>query len=202
MKGITKDKFKFFKQKGFSMPELVIVLLVLAILVTLALPQIISSRRLFRFSGMQRQIAASLGDARQEAMGQRTPITFRYDNNTKEINLFGGKYGASGDVKNLVTPLSGSGLEAGDVIYGRPSGVSTDALGDGTNLTNLTVNAVEITFQADGSVIDASNNPQNYSMFFFHGKHDRETAFAVSVLGAGGRAKVWRYNKQLNQYVE
>ena len=91
MKGITITKDKFIKQKGFSLPELVIVMLVLAILVTLALPQIISSRRLYRFSGMQRQITASLRDARQEAMGQRTPITFRYENNTKEIKFFGGK---------------------------------------------------------------------------------------------------------------
>jgi hypothetical protein len=88
------------------------------------------------------------------------------------------------------------------VIYGRPSGVSTAALGDGTNITNPTSNAVEITFQADGSVINASNTPQNYAMFFYHSKHAAETAFAVSVLGAGGRAKVWRYNKQTNSYVE
>lgn len=184
------------------MPELVIVLLVLAILVTLALPQINSSRRLFRFSAIQRQIVSSLSDARQEAMGQRTPVTFRFDNNTKELKLYGGKFGASGDSKNLVIQLAGSGLDPNDVIYGRPSGVSTAALGDGTNLTNPASNAVEITYQADGSVIDANNIPQNYALFFYHSKHDTETAFAVSVLGAGGRAKVWRYNQQTDSYVE
>ena len=202
MTGIELKKAGIKCQKGFSMPELVIVLLVLAILVTLALPQINSSRRLFRFSAMQRQIVASLADVRQEAMGQRTPVTFRFDNNTKEIKFYGGKYGASGDAKNLVIQLAGSGLEANDVLYGRPSGVSTAALGDGTNLTNPTSNAVEITFQADGSVINASNTPQNYAIFLYHSKHATETAFAVSVLGAGGRAKVWRYNLQTDSYVE
>lgn len=202
MTGIELKTAKIKSQKGFSMPELVIVLLVLAILVTLTLPQIISSRRLFRFSAIQRQIVSSLSDARQEAMGQRTPVTFRFDNNTRELKLYGGKYGASGDSKNLVIQLAGSGLDLNDVIYGRPSGVSTAALGDGTNLTNLTSNAIEITFQADGSVIDASNIPQNYAMFFYHSKHATETAFAVSVLGAGGRAKVWRYNQQTDSYVE
>jgi prepilin-type N-terminal cleavage/methylation domain-containing protein len=202
MTAIELKKAALKRQKGFSMPELIIVLLVLAILVTLALPQIISSRRLFRFSAMQRQIAASLTDARQEAMGQRTPVTFRYDDNTKEIKLYGGKYGASGDSKNLVIQLADSGLDPNDVRYGRPAGVSAAALGDGTNLTNLTSNAIDITFQSDGSVIDASNNPQNFSVFFYHAKHTAETAFAVSVLGAGGRAKVWRYNQQTNSYVE
>ncbi len=202
MIGNRLKRGKTARQKGFSLPELVIVLLVLAILVTLALPQVISSRRLFRFSALQRQVASSLRDARQDAMGQRTPVTFQYINGTKEVRIHGGKYGAAGDAKNLVLQMSGSGLDPADIFYGRPSGVSTAALGDGTDLSNLTSGILEITFQPDGSVVDAGGNPQNSAMFFYHGKHAEETAFAVSILGAGGRAKVWRYSKQTNSYVE
>ncbi len=202
MKTIHTERKKFYEQKGFSLPELLIVLLVLAILVTLALPQVISSRRLFKFSAMQRQIESSLRDARQAAIGQRTPISFLYDDNTKQIKIYGGNYGNSGDPKNFVLNMAGMGLDAADIKYGRPSGVSTAPLGDGTNMTNLTSNAVVIIFQADGSVINSSNNPQNYTMFFYHSKHATDTAFAVSILGAGGRAKVWRLNKQTNEYVE
>ncbi len=195
-------KVKNVGQKGFSLHELLIVLMVVAILITLALPNIISARRLFRFSAMQRQVASSLRDAREEAIGQRTPVTFRYDNNTKTIRYYGGKFGPSGDSRNFVLQMSGSGLGLSEIVYGRPSGVSTAALDDGTNMTNLTSNAVEITFQADGSVINASRTPINTSMFFYMSKNAKETAFAVSVLGAGGRAKVWRYNKPTNKYVE
>lgn len=190
------------RQKGFSLPELVIVLLVAAIILVLALPQIISSRRLFRFSGMQRQVAASLRDARQEAMSQRNPVTFRYQHNKKQIIIYGGSFGAYGDKKNIVHEMTDSGLAMNDVKYGRPSGVSTAALGDGTNLTAVSNNMVEVTFQPDGSVIDASNNPQNKALFFYHDKHRTDTAFAISVLGAGGRAKLWRYSKGVNKYVE
>lgn len=189
-------------QKGFSLPELVIVLLVAAIILVLALPQIISSRRLFRFSGMQRQVAASLRDARQEAMSQRKPITFRYQDNKKQIIIYGGSFGSYGDQKNIVHEMTNSGLEQTDVKYGRPSGVSAAALGDGTNLTALNSSRVEITFQPDGSVVDASNNPQNKALFFYHDKYRKETAFAISVLGAGGRVKLWRYSKGVNKYVE
>ena len=198
---INRD-LKLQKQKGFSLPELVIVLLVAAIILTLALPQIISSRRLFRFSGFQRQIATSLREARQEAISQRKPVTFRYDNTSKYIVTYGGDFGALGDAKNLVVSLSGSGVESEDVQYGRPSGVPTSALSDTTNLTNLSSNAIEITFQSDGSVIDASDNPQNQAMFFYHDKYRLDTAFAVSILGAGGRIKVWRYSRGVNSYVE
>jgi len=189
-------------QRGFSLPEMVIVLLVLAILITLALPQIMSGRRLFMFSSMQRQMASSLTQARQDAMSERLAVTFRYDNANKRMILFGGKYGAFGDQRNLVQEMSGSGVNGYDIIFGRPGNASTQALGDGTNLSNLTDNKLDITFLPDGSVRDANNNPVNKTMFFYHDKHAADTAFAVSVLGAGGRTKVWRYNKQTNRYVE
>lgn len=197
----TKNTFSQ-RQKGFSLPELIIVLLVAAIILVLALPQIISSRRLFRFAGLQRQVAASLRDARQEAMSQRVPVTFRYQNNTRQIIIYGGSFGAFSDAKNIVHEMTDSGLAKNDVRYGRPAGVSLSALSDGTNLTALSNNAVEITFQPDGSVVDASNNPQNKALFFYHNQHRKETAFAVSVLGAGGRVKVWRYSQGVNTYVE
>lgn len=199
---IVSRKLKLNKQRGFSLPELIVVLLVIAIILVLALPQIISSRRLFRFSGYQRQIATSLREARQEAMSQRKPVTFRYDNNNKSLVTYGGNFGALGDAKNVFVPLSGSGVESNDVKYGRPTGVPTSALSDTTNLTNLSSNAVEITFQPDGSVLDASGNPQNLAMFFYHDKYRLDTAFAVSILGAGGRIKVWRYSRGVNSYVE
>lgn len=205
MKASKMNKIKgkiLQKQKGFSLPELIIVLLVVSILLVLALPQIISSRRLFRFSGIQRQIASTLRDARQEAMSQRKPITTRYDDVNKRLITYGGKYGVVGGADNQIVLLSGSGVEASEVKYGRPTGASTSALGDSTNLTTLSSNAVEVTFQPDGSVLNAAGNPENRALFFYHTKYPTDTAFAVSVLGAGGRVKVWRYSKGVNVYVE
>lgn len=189
-------------QRGFSLPEMIIVLLVLAILITLALPQILSSTRLFRFSSMQRQMASSITQARQDAISERQAVTFRYDNVNKRMILFGAKYGTFGDQKNFVQEMSGSGVNAYDIIYGRPAGASTDNLGDGTNLSGLTNNFQDITFLPDGSVRDTNNNPINKTLFFYYDKYREDTAFAISVLGAGGRTKVWRYNKQTNRYVE
>ena len=181
---------------------MLVVLLVAAIILVLALPQILSSRRLFRFSGLQRQVATSLREARQEAMSQRKPITLRYDNTNKRIITYGGSFGANGDPKNIIVELSGAGVDANDVKYGRPPGAPASALSDTTNLSNLSSNVVDITFQADGAVIDASNNPQNQALFFYHDKYRLDTGFAVSILGAGGRIKVWRYSQGVNAYVE
>ncbi|MET0751977.1 MAG: GspH/FimT family pseudopilin, partial [Pyrinomonadaceae bacterium] len=190
------------KNKGFSLPELLIVLLVGAIILVLALPQLISSRRLMKFSAMQKQVSASLIEARQEAMSQRKAVTFCYDDRNKQLITYGGDFGAFGDAKNKVHNLTGFGVDSADIIYGRPSGAPSSALNDTTNMTSTTRSLVEITFQPDGSVIDASNNPQNNALFFYHNKYKKDAAFAVSILGAGGRIKVWRYSKGVNAYVE
>lgn len=186
------------------MPELLVVLLIISILVVLALPQLTASRRLFRFAGMQRQISASLTEARQEAISQRLPVTFRYDHAAKRISIFGGIYGAAGASTNKITELAGSGLDAADVIYGMPGGAPNKALSDTSVLTPVSGNTVNVTFQADGSVINPANNPINTAMYFYNNKNPQDSAFAVSILGAGGRVKVWRYSKNLSPpaYIE
>jgi prepilin-type N-terminal cleavage/methylation domain-containing protein len=203
MKRHSKDIKKHIKQeKGFSLVEILIVFLIIAILVVLGLPQIMSSQRLLRFSGIQRQLTTTLREARQEAMGQRAPITVRYDNVNKRIIVYGGKFGAESSQNNQIIWLSSEGVEADDIVYGKPAGASMAALSDGTNLEVLTGGFTEITFQADGAVIDASENTVNKAWFFYHEKAPGQTAFALSVLGAGGRVKVWRYSEGANVYIE
>jgi len=199
---LKKTPPKLTEPQGFSAVELLIVILVIAIIIVLALPQIISSRRLFKFAGVQRQVVGLVREARQEAVAQRTPITLGYDNASKTFTLTKGTFGAPGDSRNRVVQLAGEGASPNEIIYGRPPEVSTAALGDGTNLTPLTGNNLEITFQPDGSVVDASNNPQNKALFFYSSETPAETAFGISVLGAGGRAKLWRYSPNVNAYVE
>lgn len=197
-----KNERRKNRQKGFSIPELIVVLLIIAILVVLALPQLASSRRALRFTGLQRLTATTLTEARQEAMSQRTPIKVRYDDAAKTLTTYGGSFGAAGNERNRSVELFGSGLTREEMAYGRPGGAPVSALADTANLTNLTSGEVVITFQADGSVIDAANNPQNNALFFYNVNYPNDMAFAVSILGAGGRVKVWRYNKDSNSYVE
>ena len=189
------------KQKGFSIPELLIVLFIISIISVIALPQINAARRAFRFSGMQRQIAGFLTEARQQAMAQRKAITARYKDSEKEIVIYGGSFGTVNDSKNRIEQLYGSGIGKGEIIFGRPQGAA-NALNDGTKLEPLNSGMVEITFQPDGSVLDASGNPENKTLFFYHKKDAKQMAFAVSVLGAGGRIKLWRYSRSVNKYVE
>lgn len=193
---------KFRKQKGFSLPELLIVVFIISIICVIALPGIISSRRLAQFAETQKNFASSLNEARQEAISQKVPIVFRYDNTNKIVVIYGGKFGLLSDAGNRVFDLFGSGSEKFDIVYGRPRGIPESPLTDTSNITELTENSVEITFQANGSVVDEANNPQNNALFFYYKKYPKDAAFAVSVLGGSGIIKNWSYSKNIKDYVE
>jgi hypothetical protein len=69
-------------------------------------------------------------------------------------------------------------------------------------MTGLTNNQLNVTFQPDGSVIDAAGNPVGVAMFIYNNRAARGTASAISVMGASGRIKIWRYDLSANLYTE
>lgn len=192
-------------QEGLSVVELLVVIAVIAIIGSIALPQMISARRMLRFSGVTREVLTQLRYARQQAMSTRLAHTFRYDDAKKQIVIINnGETGVGNSQPDQIVrtvSLAGAGLDAFEIVYGALPGAPT-TLADGTTLTPLTNNQLSITFQPDGSVIDASQIPISYALFFYSRSYPRETAVAISVLGAAGRAKVWRYDSNANKYTE
>lgn len=212
-------------ESGRSMIEVLIVVAILALLTTLALPQMIATRRLTRSASLPREIATQLRYTRQQAMSQAQAFTFQYDNSTKTIKIYDhnnfnnataacnmpGKnvlsqsgFPATACTVNVLTiPLAtGAGLPASEVSYGAPSGVSATTLDDGNTMTSLSGNVVNITFLSDGTAVDAAGNYARPALFFYNNLVPLQTASAVSVLGAAGRIKVWRYSSGASKYVE
>ena len=192
------------------MIELLIVVALLTIMAGFAVPQVISMRRVVRFNGLHREIISQLRLARQLAMSQRQVMRFRYDNTNKQILIIDNQErgtaanptanNTSNDVIVKTTSLVGFGVPAGEIAYGQPSGAPT-SLPDGVSLNALSNGLVEVVFQPDGSVLDSSGNPSNAALFFYDNKAPTQTAIAISVLGAGGRVKNWRYSPNASVYV-
>ena len=171
-----------------------------------------------------RQLAMSQSGATPTGGLKRVAFTFQYDDSTKQIKIIGpipsgtlalvdplypNNTGSSVVVSD---PLTQGGLSSAEISYGIPtlltglaSGapvIPAGALDDGVSLTALNSSALNITFQPDGSVIDTTGIPMDRAMFFFNNKAAQNTASAISVIGASGRVKVWRYSVDANKYVE
>lgn len=203
------------QERGASIIEILIVISIIVILGALAVPQMMSARRLLRSTAITRQVLTQLRLVRQEAMSQRQAITLQYDDVNKQIvvidhNAVGRALlndvnypNTPGSTRLRTIPLSDSGLPAGEISYGIAPGAPNNALGDSTTLTPLPANGlINITFQPDGSVVNGAGNLVNYAFYFYNNKASKETASAISVLGSGGRVKIWRYDRNANSYME
>jgi prepilin-type N-terminal cleavage/methylation domain-containing protein len=201
--------------RGYSIVEMLIVVAMISVLTAMAIPQIVAERRLSRSVNVTREIMSQMRTARQYAMSQRQAWTFQYDNVTKEISLIDHNSNIGRDLINdpaypnnagsvviTRTPLATGGVTAAEITYGIPTGLPIGALGDGIWMTGLVGNRLNITFQPDGSVIDGAGNPIGKAMFIYNSAAPRGTASAISVMGASGRTKIWRYNLNANLYVD
>ena len=148
-------------------------------------------------------------------MSQRQAFTFQYDNATKRISIIDHNSNpgptllvdpsypnTAGSKVVSATPLASETLIASEMSYGIPAGLPNGALGDGIAMTALFSNQLNITFQPDGSVIDATGNPVGRAMFIYNNKAPNATASAISIMGASGRVKIWRYDSGANLYAD
>jgi|SRR5438105_5187923 len=212
-------------QSGRSLVETVIVVAIASLLTALAVPQMLNARRLIRSNALPREIATQLRFTRQQAMSQRQAFTFQYDNSTKTIKIYdhnnndnatsgcnmtgvavlsaSGYPNTSCSTTALTVPLATGSLAPADLSYGIPSGINANTtLDDGNTMTALAGTVVNITFQPDGTVIDSAGNYAKPTLFLYNNQIPNQSAVAISVLGAAGRIKVWRYSTSASKYAE
>ncbi|MET0650312.1 MAG: prepilin-type N-terminal cleavage/methylation domain-containing protein [Pyrinomonadaceae bacterium] len=208
---------------GFSLLEMMIVIGIISIAAGLSIPQVIGARRALRATSLVRELSGGLRDARQMALSRRRAITFQYDDATKQVNIIDHGTNADGlgisgvdvltdgnypDTTNSsvasTASLIASGLPAAEIKYGVPSDVPTAArtLGDKTTLTALTDERLNITFQPDGTIIGTTGVHSNVAFAIYNSVQPHGTAAAISILGATGRVKVWRYSDSAQKFVE
>jgi prepilin-type N-terminal cleavage/methylation domain-containing protein len=210
--------------RGFTVLELVIVLAVGAVLAAIAVPQIMSQRRLTRSVAITREIMTNIRYARQLALTQagatptgalnRVAYTFQYDDTTKQLKIIGpiqagatglndaGYPNNTGSAVVAKVNLTQGGLSTAEISTGIPSGLpGAPTTVDTITGASLAGGRLNITFQPDGTVVDANGTPIDQGLFIYNSYNSavsQGTASAITVRGASGRAKIWRYTVNAN----
>ena len=99
---LPKTAEKIRDDRGFSLIQLMLVLVIMGILTAVAIPQMIAQRRLTRSVGVTRELMTQMRLARQLAMAQRQTITFQYDTTNEAINIID-----HNNVDTVANPTSG-----------------------------------------------------------------------------------------------
>lgn len=87
MKAQVAKAQSWHSHSGTSMVEVLAVVAIATILTAVAVPQVISARRLIRSASLPREVASQMRYARQQAMSQRQAFTFQYDDLAKQITI-------------------------------------------------------------------------------------------------------------------
>ncbi len=179
------------RQAGFTVIELLIVMALGILLCAYATVQTRQGMATFRANGAMNAVKAKLNSIRETAMSRERDITIQF-NGTNGIDFFMVNPDAS------LTKIDNVTLEGSNTFVSTFSTLTgTTALDtwctDGTNTwANLTTKTT-LRFNSDGALIDGATRKLVSGCFYLGVSGTNTTARAISVFGATGRMRTYRY---------
>jgi prepilin-type N-terminal cleavage/methylation domain-containing protein len=187
----TDTLHKSSRQAGFTVIELLIVIGLGVLLCAYATVQTRQGLSAFRANGAMNAVKAKLNSIRETAMSRERDITIQF-NGTNGIDFFMVNPDAS------LTKIDNVTLEGTNTFVSTFSSLTgTTALDtwctDGANTwANLTTKTT-LRFNSDGALIDGATRKLVSGCLYLGVSGTNSTARAVSVFGATGRMRTYRY---------
>jgi prepilin-type N-terminal cleavage/methylation domain-containing protein len=198
-------------EAGFSMPELLVVLAIIAIMAAVSIPYIYSYRVLYKSEEQALKVMDIMRETSQLALTRRRTFRMEIDM-TDNALLIIDENGSADDVLIKSIPFEAPGLLRLDV---KPASISQpnppnynpavfaiDSVGHMNGVTPVIGHRVwALRFRSDGSVVTAANNPVSATLFIFPSAgpssdvpSDKKQVRAVTVYGGSGAVRYWKYD--------
>ncbi len=196
---------------GFSVVEMLVVLVILGVLTAIALPQLYNSKRLFKSEDQSLKVMDLMREAGQLAITRRR--TFRVEIDlTDNALLIIDENGTAADRLLKKIPLERPNEIRMDII---PTGITkpnppnytdaafaTDALGHLEGSTTVSGHSVWAgRFRSDGSVVNAANTPISVNFYVWPPVSNGSTTprnskevRAITIFGGSGAIRYWKYD--------
>jgi len=171
------------REKGFSLVEVAIVVTVVALIISIAIPVALSAMRAFRASADARNVATQLALVKMRAANTFSQARLNCDTtaNSCQIEICTSK-GAS--ACNIFTAEGGPVLLSTGSAFG--FGSITTPAGSQTTIQNTT----QIVFNSRSIPVDSSGAPTGENALYITNQAGNQYAITVY---ASGRIAVWRY---------
>ncbi len=196
---------------GFSMPELLAVLAVMAIMGAISVPYLLKYRSVYRTDDQAIKIMDTMREAAQLALTRRRTIRFEIDLTDNTFKVIDER-GTATDTLVKSIPMDKPADVRVDV---KPSGVSTpnppnyaditfaiDSVGHLAGTTTVTGHNVwSARFQLDGSVVNNAGTPVSVNIYAFPPVTPGSTTpkslklvRAITLFGGSGAIRFWKHN--------
>lgn len=204
-------------KSGFSLIEVIIVLVIVSVLTAISVPYIINYKKLYKPEDQALKVMDLMREAGQMALTRRRTIRLEVDLTDNKVLLI--------DEDTRVVPAVHREIKAiplesvADVRMDRkPTGISkpnppnyndvvassyiTDTTGHVSGGTTVTGHKVwALRFRSDGSVVNKTNSPISATLYFWTpltpGSPDpkkKEEVRAVTIFGGSGAIRYWKHN--------
>lgn len=199
------------KKLGFSIVELLVVLVVIAIMAAISIPYIANFKKLYKTEDQALKISDLLREANQLALSKRRTFRFEIDLTDNSALIIDEK-GSAADVLVKRVPLElPKDVRVDTIPYSvsKPNppnysdaAFAADTLGHLVGSTTVTGHSIwSARFRSDGSIVSPANVPINANLYFYPPTTPTSTIArnvgevrALTISGGGGAVRYWKYN--------
>lgn len=196
---------------GFSLVEIFVVLVIIAIIAAISVPYIVSYKKLYKSEDQSIKLIDLMRESSQLALNKRKTIRFEIDlTDNAALIIDENVSGAAVQLKRI--PLEPVNEIRMDII---PSGVvkpnppnyadaafAADSLGHLVGTTTVTGHSVwAARFRSDGTVVNATNIPISANLYIWPPvtsgsatpRHKAEVR-AITIFGGSGSVRYWKHD--------
>lgn len=187
---------RMYRQRGFSVLELAVVLAIVGVITAIGLPRMRTMLDQYRLRAAVEQLAGQIDVAKLKATSQANPYQVQINTakNTFQMNQMTSPPGTTPRTFGIATGLEPQPLPR-RITYGfnNVSVAAGDTNEQTTGTSNAPVQSNVITFNSIGLPVDANGNPTQQNAFYVTSPQGRVMAVTVSM---SGRILIWSWMGQ------